>query len=515
MKRKLVALLLLVSMLSAVFMLSACGNQNANDSDENDKENSENNEKPNEPVEKATITYVMYGGTNNESNPTTIHSNDKFPIELATPIKEGYIFAGWFSDGKSINSITSFKPQVLYAMWSKNLDDNALSENEIAESIVTSYQQATFASAEEMFLSDLDKGYLDYTTNGEYTIYVNRYTGVMYYRHNASGQMLSSNSYNFENSQGAVDELSSQIVVSYSTVAASNKDLSLESSKWAAMMGQIDVSRIEGGLRVSYAIGDTATRCLLPVLIEAHTFEKDILRPMFELLYEKMKENLDENPDKTYALDYFDESGMFYNEEDVYKSRYIHQDSIRKFSMKFADSIDSYKEYVQKNVEGGITREIKDKIDEVEDIMNAITGVFYTYRQYNNINESNATSETPEIAIQGYAVYEVKDVRYSMMAPKAALIQRYCPEYSFAKMYEAEKFCGYEYDYFYKPVYECYIEYTFNDDGSFNVKIYPDVISYNEVDFVLKEVKHLQYFDENCVTDDGRIYLPSEISSLD
>ena len=510
MKRKLVALLLLVSMLSAVFMLSACGNQNANDSDENDKENSENNEKPNEPVEKATITYVMYGGTNDESNPTTIHSNDTFPIELATPTKEGYIFAGWFSDGKSINSITCFKPQVLYAMWSENLGDNVLSENEIAESIATSYQQATFASAEEMFLSDLGKEYLDYVTNGEYTIYVNRYTGVMYYRHNATGQMLCSNSYNFEKSQGAVDELSSQIMISYSTVSASNKDLSLESSKWAAMMNQIDVSRINGGLRVSYVIGDTATRCLLPVMIEAHTFEEDIFRPMFELLYSKMKENLGES----FALNYYDESGRYYDEEKIYKNDLIHTLSIRTFSRDVENKISSYEQYAIEH--GGITTEIRIKINEVEAVMNAINTVFNAYQPYNNITEDNFDpNKTPEIAIKGYAVYRIKDTKYAMMASKAALIQRYCPEYSFAKMYEAEKFCGYEYDYFYKPVYECYIEYTFNDDGSFSVKISPDVISYNEVDFVLKEVKHLQYFDENCVTDDGRIYLPSEISSLD
>ena len=390
-----------------------------------------------------------------------------------------------------------------------SVSDTKKNTDEVID-IVNAYQEAKFASAEELFQSDLAAGYLDYVTNGDFTIYVNRYTGVMFYRNNQSGEMLTTNSYNFENAKGAVEELSSQIAVTYATMSSTEKDITLYSSAWAAKYNQISVSRIEGGLRVAYAIGDTATRCLLPVFIEAHTFEDDILKPMFELLYSMMKENLGES----FALNYYDESGRYYDEEKIYKNDLIHTLSIRTFSRDVENKISSYEQYAIEH--GGITTEIRIKINEVEAVMNAINTVFNAYQPYNNITEDNFDpNKTPEIAIKGYAVYRIKDTKYAMMASKAALIQRYCPEYSFAKMYEAEKFCGYEYDYFYKPVYECYIEYTFNDDGSFSVKISPDVISYNEVDFVLKEVKHLQYFDENCVTDDGRIYLPSEISSLD
>ena len=136
-----------------------------------------------------------------------------------------------------------------------SVSDTKLSTDDVVK-IVEAYKKAAFKSAEEMFQSDLANGYLDYTTNGQFTIYVNRYTGVLYYRNNTTGEMLTSNSYNFENSIGAVPELASQVYVSYATLSSTEKVMDLYSFDWAAMYNQISVSRIEGGLRVSYAIGE-------------------------------------------------------------------------------------------------------------------------------------------------------------------------------------------------------------------------------------------------------------------
>ena len=60
------------------------------------------------------------------------------------------------------------------------VSDTRLTTEEVAK-IVEDYQKAEYASLEEMFLTDLELGRLDYSTNGVFSIYVNRYTGVVYY----------------------------------------------------------------------------------------------------------------------------------------------------------------------------------------------------------------------------------------------------------------------------------------------------------------------------------------------
>ena len=169
-----------------------------------------------------------------------------------------------------------------------------------AKVVISAYQKASFESAEEMFEYDNGLNYLSYTKNGDYGIYVNKYTGVMYYRNEKTGQLLTSNSYNFAN-VGGTDALTSQVTVTYAPITDTEKVSTLHSSTWAAMFKQITITEIEGGLRVSYAIGDTAERCLLPVMIKAETFEEEILKPMFKLLYDTTVENLGFE----YAIDFF------------------------------------------------------------------------------------------------------------------------------------------------------------------------------------------------------------------
>ncbi len=393
-----------------------------------------------------------------------------------------------------------------------SVSSTKLSTEEV-EVIIGNYQKASFASAEEMFQSDLSKGYLDYTTNGEFSIYVNRYTGVMYYRHNATGQMLTSNSYNFDNAAGSVNDLSSQIVVSYTTMSSQSD--TLYSSESAAKLNQINVSNISGGLRVSYAIGETATRCLLPVQIEAHTFEEDIIGPMFERLYSEMLESFNENPNKSYALNYFDESGKYYDEDKVYSENLIHTKSIRKFLLDFEEVIAEYEDYIIHNVDGGISIPIQKKINSVEAIMDAIETVFYAYQPYNNITENNFDPlHTPEITLDGYAVYKVKDTKYSQMATKAILIKNYCPQYNFDMMYEAEAFCKYEHPYESKPVFRCSLEYSFNEDGTLSVRLPANSIVFDETEYILKNITPLKYFGATDFKNEGYIFLPDGSGSI-
>ena len=115
------------------------------------------------------------------------------------------------------SAVSVLLPVQAKAAHHSSVSDTRLTTEEVAK-IVDDYQKAEYASAEAMFQADLAAGRLDYATNGSFSIYVNRYTGVLYYRNNSTGDMLTSNSYNFTGA-GGVDELTSQVVVSYATMS--------------------------------------------------------------------------------------------------------------------------------------------------------------------------------------------------------------------------------------------------------------------------------------------------------
>ena len=401
-----------------------------------------------------------------------------------------------------------------------SIGESVLTEEQVANR-VTKYQKANYTSVEAMFQEDKKNNELDCSTNGIYSIYVNRYTGVLYYRNEITGEMLTSNSYNFKNADTATSaEWASQVSVSFYPISDNTKESIYHSSQWAAARNQIKVSKINNGLRVSYAIGNTATRCLLPVWIEAHEFENDILRPMFKYLYEKMEAYMGEK----FALDYFDGNKKQYNsfsgsireltdkyyiEEEVYENRYLHYDSMTEFFDDFKDMIDAYTAYAKK--EGIPPNQYLPKTQELETIKGDIKILYDFYNPHNPFNENFVPNEsTPAKAMEGdkCAIYTVKDPTYNMMADKAKSVKKYT-KYTMEMMYEDEEFCGYEHELEINPVFRCALEYTLNDDNSLSVRLPSNSIVFDETRYILTEITPLKYFGAVDFKDnDGYIFVP-------
>ncbi len=67
------------------------------------------------------IKYNLNGGTNNSNNPST-YTTESSTITLETPSRNGYTFAGWYSDRGLTNKVTtietgSYGDKTLYAKW--------------------------------------------------------------------------------------------------------------------------------------------------------------------------------------------------------------------------------------------------------------------------------------------------------------------------------------------------------------------------------------------------------------
>ena len=189
-------------------------------------------------------------------------------------------------------SVVALLPVKAEAAYSPSSSSSSVeyTEEEI-KAIVTAAAEYDFASAEEMLNYELELGYLESVSSdaNRYSLYVNKYTGVIYYRNNLTGEILSSNPYNpgyKKGSQMAINDqtarlsLLDQINIVFAKISDSTADIKYGSIQWAAMNSQIKVSPLRGGMRVSYTLGNTATRQLAPGQITVAKFEENLIKPM-------------------------------------------------------------------------------------------------------------------------------------------------------------------------------------------------------------------------------------------
>lgn len=78
-------------------------------------------------TESIHLVYALNGGINSNHNPDEIERT-KLPFTLDIPVREGYNFAGWYTDSSYTNKITEINQEnaanmVLFAKWTKTIDN--------------------------------------------------------------------------------------------------------------------------------------------------------------------------------------------------------------------------------------------------------------------------------------------------------------------------------------------------------------------------------------------------------
>ena len=391
------------------------------------------------------------------------------------------------------------------------VSESTLTLDEIIDYVDNKYLKSNYNTAEEMLAAELERGYLDYVTtaNGLYTMYVNRYTGFLFYRNNYTGQILTSNPVNpYYNENKEADAIMSQIYIKFKN-ASDNKPDSYNSIKWAARYGQISVTSISNGLRVNYTLGDTATRFLLPGQITADKFEERILNVIIRNYEALIAELCPDQKPMTFLLD---EEGN--RKEDSYEYGYISNAALRNFVTRAQNRVD------RSNADAEDIKNFKEfstaltKIAESYTIQNPAE--FIGQDVYAAMLEE-MYAKYPVTQSKGIAIYSCKYDHLSPSAKKreiANLIKAYCPEYTMQMMYEDEAECEYSPEIEQKPVIRCALEYTFNDDGSLSVRLPASSISFDETLYTLESITPLQYFGYGDMSTDGFIFMPDGSGSV-
>lgn len=386
--------------------------------------------------------------------------------------------------------------------------------------------------------------------DNKYTIHINRYTGFVYYVNNVTGQIFTSNPTD-PGATGASETtrkaLMSQILLDFSEVSTST-DGTYYSTIWAAHYAQISVSKIAGGLRVGYTLGDTSRRFLLPGRITAKDFHDYIITPMAttfqELFVKAIGEVTDEDP---YELVY-----------EIYEPAITEVFNKREKSegLKYTDKVSPYYEYISSPELGGTVSDCVLDKDKVEEYLNAAKKVYdklgidsqdkktldsiltsmrnilrvgYTLQDINNNDlydaEGNIDTEERDNILKDFPICETTPV-YAFLKEKfenndvailrqySTYITTYCPEYTMEMMYEDERECGFEYASAQKPVFRCALEYTFNSDGSLSVRLPANSIVFDETTYILKRIVPLPFFGCADMSDEGYLFYPDGSGSI-
>ena len=380
------------------------------------------------------------------------------------------------------------------------------------KAVVQSSYESNYNDAQQMLEADLEAGYLDSVSSSgdEYTLYVNRYTGMVYYVNNETDQILTSNPYNVGyGSPMAVSidrrkQLMSQVSVSFVPVGSSSSDETYYSSAWSAEFGQINVSPLSGGLRVNYTLGDTSTRYLAPGQITAERFVEYILDPIIEYYRQLLVDSLaGYEQAEGVNLDFYAQESWDYRNKTYLVNE---NDSIGITALKGYCSVTNvlYSDCLPKYSAA------KKALDAVRtDLMNLLS----KYDLKNPIGETSQSRldsmyELAPLTKEGIPVFVATSSNNTDNKIRSTIIRTYCPDYTFQMMREDEDKCGFVYEVIQKPVFRCSIEYSFNSDGSLSVRLPATSISFDETAYTLKNISYLMYFGAGDLSTDGYVFLP-------
>ena len=148
------------------------------------------------------------------------------------------------------------------------------------------YTKSDFKERETKFLSEearflaMDDG----LTKGDFELRVDPITGEVALKDKTTGDILFTTPYDTaEDNRLSADrkiELLSQVIISFSSNSGSSS--TYNSFQHAALLNQISIRKVKGGVRVEYSIGEEESRILVPMAITATRFREMIEAPLLE-----------------------------------------------------------------------------------------------------------------------------------------------------------------------------------------------------------------------------------------
>lgn len=175
---------------------------------------------------------------------------------------------------------------VFAASSNNNEEEESVQFSDYYEKFYTDPEGGADFSTEQKRLKAMEL----YYTDGDFQLYVDKITGEVALKDKTTGDVLFSNPYNLAEypisndgsgqkviSDTIKKEMLGQINITYDDNGKTGFYYSFQDS---ALLGQIKIKRLNGGVRVEYSIGEEETRTLVPRLIKKERFEDLILKSL-------------------------------------------------------------------------------------------------------------------------------------------------------------------------------------------------------------------------------------------
>ena len=383
-----------------------------------------------------------------------------------------------------------------------SVDTETTLTNEEIKAIVSAYTAYDYDTAEEMLNAELALGYLDSVKGAAYSLYINRYTGFIYYVNNVTGQILTSNPID-PGYRAKVDyTVMSQIELTYMSLSDTAKSYTYNNINWIMNDSFLSLSEIDNGISVKYTLGEHfaegADRFSVPASIMASSFESQIALPLFEKLSEALAANC---PSITVNVDDYR-----YNPNEGQDKGVINPNQVTKAMRNLSNQL-----------QAAIGSTSDPRYVAVSDIVTAINNVFSNYTVQDPIRSPNRAEQIMEQipgTKSGEAAYQLINSELSTLRLCHRVIEKYIPGYKAAQATADEDAAGYKIAGLTIPTFTLTINYTLDSAGDLIVDLPAESISYNEDVYTVSSIVPLKYFGCGDMNNAGYIFYPDGAGTI-
>ena len=440
-------------------------------------------------------------------------------MKLNRIISSALIFVMLFASIVATIPVTSFAAEE--AKHVVNVLENDTRDEKAVKEIYDNYVKYGFGdfyykTVEEYLQYELNAGYLDSVEYGDFAVYVNRYTGLMYYKNKVSGQILTSNptnpAYQTTNPQTIVsvnDKITgflSQFELEYFKITDPNNKETLYSFTEITDGAPLTVTKLPNGLSVKYILGEAADGFIAPGAVEAESFKEDIAFPIFDALAAIMQTycgDFDASIAKANGIKAGGETFTSYNlaEQSIYQNGELHTTTATR-------AIDALFSYAKKKLVAN-----SPEYNEISLACDAAKNILGNYKAMNpeimDEDQLYVFAEILPILSEGKTVYYMQDnadINVLRLVDKA--MQQLVPNYTLDMLREDHEEVGFISSYEDVASFRVTVNYTLDESGNLVVDVPVNSIQFNEEVFAIRQITPLKYFGAADMNDDGYVFFP-------
>ena len=393
---------------------------------------------------------------------------------------------------------------------------DVISDADQIKEINQNYLRYNFSTAYEMLTHELSLGYLDYIREGNYAVYVNRYTGFMYYVNLLTGQILTSNpidpSYMTVKEDNPVpigdeEDVMSQLFIEYFALSNSSISYKYYSLRWIMEGSLISVSKYEDdGIAVEYTLGNAVSSFISPSVILLDDANEHLLHPAFNKLAKMMEQKCgDYDEDIAFDAGVMNVESGNYN---ILDNNIYRQNSDLYSGYSINGILDDYKSYALEYFGNAANADYK----EISSFIDAIKIIFSSYDLINETTATDILKEKIGALNEGKSIMLLKgadtgDTTAATCRQVEKAIKLISSSYTFEMAEEHEAKCGFTATSLSVPVFKITMIYKI-EDGALTVSIPANLIKFDEETYSIKSITPLKYFGAGDMNNDGYVFYP-------